>query len=53
MQQRSDRFVLSAPAFQDDRRHCQEVREVGDGRALANLAGVQLVGEGESLVEAR
>jgi hypothetical protein len=52
VQQGTDRLVLVRPVFEGDARHAQDVRDIGDGRALADIAPVQAGCEHESVFEA-
>ena len=52
VQQRSDGFVLIAPILQDEGSYPEQVRQVGNGRALPHLPVMQPVGIKESVVEA-
>ncbi len=51
MEQACNCLILVAAMFDHQSRDCRQVRDVGDGRALARLIAVQPVGKAESFVE--
>jgi hypothetical protein len=53
VEQCRDGFVLVPAVFEDEPGHAEQVRDVGDGRALAVLPGVEPRGVDESFFEAR
>ena len=53
MQQRRDHFVFRAAVLDDDRRHREQMSDVGNHRAFAGLSRMELMRVHERLIETR